>query len=71
MITKNMSIDLKKDGIFAAAIHPGWIKTDMGGPNASIETSDCVKTLITLISSFKDESFNGKFYHYSGRVMPW
>ncbi|KAL4229702.1 hypothetical protein ACF0H5_010090 [Mactra antiquata] len=71
MITKNMSLDLKKDGIMATAIHPGWIKTDMGGPSATTATEDCVKTLIALISSFKDESSNGQFYHYSGRVMSW
>lgn len=71
MITKNLSIDLKKDGILVCAIHPGWIKTGMGGPNATTEVSDCVHSLMKVIDSLKGEEKTGKFYHYSGREMPW
>ncbi|XP_060578594.1 C-signal-like isoform X1 [Ruditapes philippinarum] len=71
MITKNLSIDLKKDGILAAAIHPGWIKTDMGGPKATTEASDCIKALLKVIETIDTEEAGGKLYHYSGRVMAW
>lgn len=71
MITKNLSLDLKKDGILVTAVHPGWVKTDMGGAKASTETSDCAETLVNLMSTFISEDFNGKFYHYSGREMQW
>lgn len=71
MITKNLSLDLKKDGILVTAVHPGWVKTDMGGANAVTDTSDCVKTLIGLLSTFTDDSCSGKFYHFTGREMAW
>lgn len=71
MITKNLSLDLKKDGIMVTAVHPGWVRTDMGGPNASTETSQCAQTLVGLMATFTNETYNGKFYHYSGREMAW
>lgn len=71
MITKNLSLDLLKDGILVSAIHPGWIKTGMGGPNATTEVSDCIKSLLKVIDSLKGEDKTGKFYHFSGKEMPW
>ncbi|XP_045173477.2 C-factor-like [Mercenaria mercenaria] len=71
MITKNLSLDLKKDGILVSAIHPGWIKTGMGGPKATTEASDCIEALLKVIDSLNSEESSGKLYHYSGRVMPW
>merc|ERR1719266_2659897 len=46
---KNLSIDLEKDGILVLAIHPGWVKTDMGGANALISTEDCVKGMLDTL----------------------
>lgn len=38
MIVKSLAIDLKPTGVTAVVFHPGWVKTDMGGPNALIPT---------------------------------
>lgn len=70
MATKSLSLDLKKEGIIATCIHPGWVKTDMGGTNAPLEveasTSSIIKTLLTI-----NESHNGKFIQYNGEELPW
>ena len=71
MITKNLTIDLQKEGILVAAIHPGWVKTFMGGPGAFMEISDSVQSILKVIASIKTVEDGGKFYHYTGRVMAW
>uniref|UniRef100_A0A2M4BXT0 Putative short-chain dehydrogenase n=2 Tax=Anopheles marajoara TaxID=58244 RepID=A0A2M4BXT0_9DIPT len=68
--TKSMSIDLQGNGIMAIALHPGWVKTDMGGPKAPLavdESCDAiVKTLLAL-----NQSHNGQFLQYDGTALPW
>lgn len=68
--TKSMSIDLKDHKILCVSMHPGWVKTDLGGKNApmDVETS-CSKMLNTLYKL--DESNNGGFVKYDGKSMPW
>ena len=70
MVTKSLSIDLANDSIMAVALHPGWVKTDLGGPNGIISTEESVTGLISVICSL-DETKNGRFFYYSGRVIPW
>ncbi|XP_078355997.1 uncharacterized protein LOC144640799 [Oculina patagonica] len=70
MITKSLSIDLASDGILAVALHPGWVKTDMGGQNATLTIKESVQGLVTVIGSL-DESKSGGFFDFSGKVLPW
>jgi len=69
-ITKSLSVDLVKDGIIACSVHPGWVQTDMGGPNASITPEQSVQALLKLFAKL-DESFNGGFFLYDGSVINW
>ncbi|XP_034946274.1 C-factor [Chelonus insularis] len=68
--TKSISIDLQNDGILVACMHPGWVKTDMGGANAPLDIdtscSDMVKTLMNL-----SEKDNGCFLQHDGTTLPW
>lgn len=68
--TKSMSIDFKDDGILATCVHPGWVKTDMGGPNAPLEVDDCVSGLIKTMHSLGPKD-NGCFICWDGEPMPW
>ena len=70
MLTKNLSLELKADNILSVCLHPGWVKTDMGGPNADITTEECGSSLLNVISGFKEEH-NGLFYGYDGGLIPW
>ena len=49
MAMKNLSIDLEKDGILVMAMHPGWVKTDMGGPDAFITTEECAIEMLSTL----------------------
>ena len=70
MVSKNLSLDLAKDGILVALVHPGWVKTDMGGPNGLIDTTTSVQGILNTLTTLKKEQ-NGAYLNYDGRVIPW
>ncbi|KAL4228020.1 hypothetical protein ACF0H5_013458 [Mactra antiquata] len=71
MMTLNMSYDLKQDGILCASIAPGWVKTDMGGPNALVTTEESVQSYFTMLGTLGEEH-TGKFYHcVRNAPIPW
>ncbi|KAI4461247.1 short-chain dehydrogenase/reductase [Holotrichia oblita] len=70
MATRTMSIDLKNDGILATALHPGWVKTSMGGSNAPMEIEQSCTAIVDLLSKLGEEH-NGNFYQYDGQKLPW
>lgn len=69
-IMKSASIDLQPMGIKVAILHPGWVLTDMGGPNAEISVAESVSSLlrnlekVTMINT-------GSFWEIDGSVIPW
>ncbi|MFX1253356.1 MAG: SDR family oxidoreductase [Promethearchaeota archaeon] len=70
MITKIMSNDLREKGITTLAIHPGWIKTDMGGEEAPLEKEEPISMIIDLIEK-TNLSHSGKFLDWQGNEIPW
>ena len=62
--------DLKDKKITALAIHPGWIKTDMGGEEAPLEIEEPIAQIINLIDR-SDISISGMFLDREGNQMPW
>jgi len=69
-VIKNLSIDFKDENFIAAALHPGWVQTDMGGPNALIDTKTSVKGMAEVIDRLVLKN-SGKFYNYDGSSIPW
>ncbi len=69
-VVKSMAIDLQPRKISCLLLHPGWVKTDMGGPNAEITTRESVKALFSNIenSTFDD---SGSFFDIDGSIIPW
>ena len=70
MVVKSLAIDLKPSGITAVVFHPGWVKTDMGGPNALISAEQSVSGIRQVISRLTLAD-SGKFFGYDGQVIPW
>lgn len=68
--TKSMSLDLKKDQILVACMHPGWVQTDMGGKNAPLNVETSVEGIFNTITKL-GEADSGKFLQYDGTELPW
>lgn len=66
----NLALDLKSNGISCITLHPGWVKTDMGGAGADIDVATSAAGLKKVIDglTLKD---TGKFYNYDGGEIPW
>ena len=67
---KSLAIDVAPRGIVAAVIHPGWVMTDMGGPNALISAAESVTAMRALIGRFTPRD-SGRFWAYDGKEIPW
>jgi NAD(P)-dependent dehydrogenase (short-subunit alcohol dehydrogenase family) len=65
-----MANTLKDKKITVLAIHPGWVKTDMGGENAPIMPGDSAKGIYNLLISV-NESNTGKLLDFQGNKLPW
>lgn len=70
MVVKSLAIDLKPVGIIAVVFHPGWVKTDMGGPNAMISPEQSVSGIRKVINGLVPAD-SGKFFGYDGQAIPW
>ena len=69
-VVKSLAVDLAADGFTVAVLHPGWVLTDMGGPNALIDTATSVAGMMGVIDKLGIEQ-SGSFFNYDGSVIPW
>nr|XP_056718675.1 C-factor-like [Euleptes europaea] len=70
MLTKCQSVGYKEDGILCTIIHPGWVKTDMGGQEADLTVTESGQGILDVLSKLRDEH-NGAFLSWKGSKMPW
>ncbi|MBY0316016.1 MAG: SDR family oxidoreductase [Bdellovibrionales bacterium] len=68
MFTKSLSIDYPQ--VKTLCLHPGWVQTDMGGPNAQITMETSVKGLLHVILE-PQKYDSGAFVNYRGIELPW
>ncbi|MDP6653803.1 MAG: SDR family oxidoreductase [Gammaproteobacteria bacterium] len=69
-VVKSIAVDLGNAGFSAAVLHPGWVLTDMGGPNALIDVSTSVSGMLKVID-YMDAGNSGSFFNYDGSIIPW
>lgn len=70
MVMRSLAVDLKRDGIICVVLNPGWVKTDMGGPNANITPEKSVTNMRRVIDKLAPAD-SGKFFHHDGSEYPW
>jgi len=69
-VVKSLSIDLAPRSIKVVALHPGWVLTGMGGPNALIDSKQSARGLRAVLAAI-DAKKSGGFYSYDGAEIPW
>lgn len=70
MITRSLSRDLSGRGVIVVALHPGWVKTDMGGENAPLSQDESIAGQQNVIDGLTADS-SGRFFNYDGEELPW
>lgn len=70
IVVKSLAIDLAGRGIKAVVLHPGWVQTDMGGPNALITAEQSVSGMRNVLTRLTVAD-SGRFIAYDGKNVPW
>jgi NAD(P)-dependent dehydrogenase (short-subunit alcohol dehydrogenase family) len=69
-LTRSMAAELGKEGFTCFIVHPGWVKTDMGGPGAPLSPEESAAALAERIEK-AGPAVNGRFLNYDGKELPW
>ena len=70
MFTRSLAGELKADGFICIVIHPGWVQTDMGGPNAAVTVKNSASGIRNVIANLSAAD-NGEFRTFEGQQLPW
>ena len=69
-VVKAISLELASRDVTAIALHPGWVKTDMGGAGADIDAGTSVTGMRAVIER-AGSRVSGHFFDYTGKELPW
>ena len=67
---RSFAFDPLTGGLTTIVMNPGWVRTDMGGPNATLSVEESVGGMIQVIDGLTPEQ-NGQWLDYTGQPQPW
>ncbi len=70
MFTRSLAADLGPQGFVCIVIHPGWVRTDMGGANAPVLPKDSAAGIRRVVGGLSPED-NGTYWTFEGKTLPW
>lgn len=69
-LMSTLATEWKGDGVIAVPMHPGWVRTDMGGAGAPLSVEESVGAMRAAIAGLKAAD-SGRFLNYDGSGLPW
>lgn len=70
MLARTLAHELSRENFVCVALHPGWVRTEMGGRGGPLTPSESVRSLLAVIDRLSS-SDTGRFFDYRGKEMPW
>ena len=70
MMNRNLSLELREKGFCCVVMHPGWVRTDMGGKEAPLSVEESVEGMVAFIPKLRPKE-TGSFFNYQGNRLPW
>ena len=70
MAMRVLAAEWSGEGIVVTVAHPGWVRSDMGGPGADLSTAESAADLVDLLERLRPED-TGRFVNHDGSAMPW
>ncbi|XP_009865085.1 PREDICTED: 17-beta-hydroxysteroid dehydrogenase type 6-like [Apaloderma vittatum] len=70
MVTRCLAVELRDKSVLCAAIHPGWVKTDMGTQKAPLTVERSVQGILTVLAGLSQDT-SGAFLDWEGNSLPW
>ena len=70
MASINLALELERDRMISVVLHPGWVKTDMGGAGAPLGIEEAVRAMVQTIERLGPEQ-SGGFFDRQGKPQPW
>ena len=71
MGTKLLGNYLKKDNICVISVHPGWMRTDMGGQAADLDPEETARKLVEVFEKTRKAGISPRFIDNEGKDFPW
>jgi NAD(P)-dependent dehydrogenase (short-subunit alcohol dehydrogenase family) len=69
-LSRGLWSELRSRGITMVSLHPGWVRTDMGGPSAAVSIEDSAAGIVEVLQQ-QAGAHQHRFLDYTGRELPW
>lgn len=70
-VMRSYAIDVEPKGIHVMLLHPGWVKTDLGGADALIDVTTSVAGMLKQAEEHLSKSHADNLHRFDGGVIPW
>jgi NAD(P)-dependent dehydrogenase (short-subunit alcohol dehydrogenase family) len=69
-VMQALAMDLEGEGVIVCVVHPGWVRTDMGGRQAELGPDESARGIVQLVDALT-MAHSGRFYTWKGTEHPW